>query len=357
VNEPELEARLAETAAAIAEPDDGAARAVRAALDAKTKPRGSLGRLEQVARRVAAIRGTAELRPLSAVIVLAAADHGVAAERVSAYPAEVTRQMLANFASGGAAINVLAARAGTELLVVDAGVRVPVDNPQVRSLRIGAGTANLREEPAMSREQALRSLVCGIDLAHELAARQVAIVGFGEMGIANTTSAAALTAALLAHDPRAVCGRGTGLDDEGLGRKVAVVRAALRRHRPDSDDPVGVLAAMGGFEIGVLAGLALGAAAERQVVLLDGFISTTAGLVAAAIEPQVTRALIAAHRSPEPGHKIALAALGLTPLLDLGLRLGEGTGAALAIPVIQASLAVLDEMSTFARADVTDAGR
>jgi nicotinate-nucleotide--dimethylbenzimidazole phosphoribosyltransferase len=353
----ELELRIAETAAAIAEPDAGAARAMRAALDAKTKPRGSLGRLEQLARRVASNRGTAELGPLPATIVVAVADHGVASESVSAYPAEVTRQMLANFAANGAAINVLAARAGAELLVVDAGVRVAVENPQIRSARIGAGTGNIGAEPAMTRDDALRALDAGIELARELAGRGVAILGLGEMGIANSTSAAALAACLLDLDPRAVCGRGTGIDDAALARKVAVVRTALRRHRPDRGDPIGVLAALGGFEIAMLAGATLGAAAERMVVLLDGFIASTAALVATAIEPRATRALIAAHRSPEPGHRPVLEALRLEPLLDLGLRLGEGTGVALALPLVQASLALVADMATFADAGVTDAGR
>jgi nicotinate-nucleotide--dimethylbenzimidazole phosphoribosyltransferase len=348
---------IAATAARIAEPDPTAARAMRATLDAKTKPRGSLGRLEQLARRVAAIRGTAELGPLPATIVVAAADHGVAEEGVSAYPQEVTRQMLANFAAGGAAINVLAARAGAELLVVDAGVTVPVDNPQVRSLRIGPGTRNLSVESAMTRAQALEAVCAGIELACELAARDVAILGLGEMGIANSTSAAAVTACLLKVDARAVCGRGTGVDDAGLGRKVKVVRTAMRRHNPDPDDPLGVLAALGGFEIAVLAGLALGGAAERALVMVDGFIAATAALVAAAIEPRSTRAMIAAHRSPEPGHRAVLEALRLDPLLDMGLRLGEGTGVALALPLVHASIAIAAEMATFADAAVSDAGR
>ena len=297
-----------------------------------------------------------KLEATAAAIVVAAADHGVAAEGVSAYPAQVTRQMLANFAAGGAAINVLAAQAGAEVVVVDAGVAVAVDNPQIRSIRIGPGTENFSQAPAMTRAQALEALVAGIELARELAEREVGIVGLGEMGIGNSTCASTLTAVLLEQEPRAVCGRGTGLDDPGLARKVRVVRSAIRRHKPQRADPVGVLSAVGGFEIGLLAGLALGGAAERMVVLLDGFIATSAALLAAAIEPRVARAMVASHLSPEPGHRLALAALGLQPVLDLGLRLGEGTGAALALPVIQASLAIVDEMSTFAAAGVTDAG-
>ena len=353
----ELEGRIASTAARVSEPDPGAARAMRAALDHKTKPRGSLGRLEQLARRVAAIRGTADLGPLPATIVVAAADHGVAAEGVSAYPPEVTRQMLANFAAGGAAINVLARQAGAELLVIDAGVAEPVSNPQIRSLRIGPATRNFKLEPAMSRSHALEALTAGIDIASELEGQAIGIVGLGDMGIGNSTSAAALAACLLGLEPRAVCGRGTGLDDEGLTRKVSVVRSALRRHKVGPTDPVGALAAVGGFEIGMLAGLTLGAAASGLVVVVDGFITSVAALVAATIEPRATRAMIASHLSPEPGHRPVLEALELKPLLDMGLRLGEGTGAALAIPLIQASLAAADEMATFAVAGVTDAGR
>jgi nicotinate-nucleotide--dimethylbenzimidazole phosphoribosyltransferase len=340
---------------AIAPADAEAARAVRAALDDKTKPRGSLGRLEQIACRVAAIRGTAALAPLRAVIVVAAADHGVAAEGVSAYPPEVTAQMVANFARGGAAINVLARRAGAGLLVVDAGTAQPIDHPRVRSLRAGPGTANFKHMPAMSESQCRECLSAGVALADELADDGVGIVGLGEMGIGNSTAAAAITAALLGRDAREVCGRGTGVDDAGLARKVGVVRAALRRH--EGREPLDVLAAVGGFEIALLAGLALGAAARRMVVLVDGFIATAAALVAARIDRRAKDAMIAAHRSPEPGHALALAELGLEPLLDLTLRLGEGTGAALAIPIVQASLAIVAEMATFADAGVSDAGR
>jgi nicotinate-nucleotide--dimethylbenzimidazole phosphoribosyltransferase len=340
---------------AIAPPDAEAARAARAALDAKTKPRGSLGRLEQIARRVAAIRGTAALAPLRAVIVVAAADHGVAAEGVSAYPPEVTAQMVANFARGGAAINVLARHAGAGLIVVDAGTVQPIDHPNVRSLRAGPGTANFKHMPAMSESQCRECLSAGVALADELADDGVGIVGLGEMGIGNSTAAAAITAALLGRDAREVCGRGTGLDDTGLARKVGVVRAALRRH--DVREPLDVLAAVGGFEIALLAGLALGGAARRMVVLVDGFIATAAALVAARIDARAQDAMIAAHRSPEPGHALALAELDLEPLLDLRLRLGEGTGAALALPIVQASLAIVAEMATFADAGVSDAGR
>jgi nicotinate-nucleotide--dimethylbenzimidazole phosphoribosyltransferase len=219
-------------------------------------------------------------------------------------------------------------------------------------MRIGPGTANIAAQRAMSREDAIAALVAGVSLSRELAAQSVGIIGLGEMGIANTTAAAAVVSALLDVDARDVCGRGTGIDDRTLARKVGVVRRALRRHAP-----VEVLAAVGGFEIGLLAGLALGGAAERVVVLVDGFVASAAALIAAQLAPDARQVMIAAHRSPEPGHAVALAALGLEPLLDLGLRLGEGTGVALALPVVQASLAIVADMATFAGAGVTDTGR
>jgi len=325
------------------EPADHEARnAAGRALDAKTKPRGSLGRLEEIAQRVAGIRHDPVPGRLQAAVVVAAADHGVASEGVSAYPPEVTRQMLANFDDGGAAVCVLARIAGASLLVIDAGV--------------GAPTGNIADGPAMSRADALRWVEAGMGVADELAGAGVGIVAIGEMGIGNTTAAAALCAALLDVEPAATCGRGTGVDDAGLAHKVEVVSRALRSNDL-SDDPLAVLAALGGFEIAFLCGLALGAAANRQVVLLDGFIATVAALVAALLAPDVADAMIAAHLSPEPGHRLALDALGLEPLLDLGLRLGEGSGAALALPLLDAALAILAEMATFQSAGVTDAGR
>jgi nicotinate-nucleotide--dimethylbenzimidazole phosphoribosyltransferase len=319
------------------------------AYDAKTKPRGSLGRLEELGCRLAAIRGFVP-RSLEAAIVVAAADHGVAREGVSAYPPEVTAQMVANFAAGGAAVNVLARQAGARLILVDAGVAVPFEHAAVRSVRLGAGTANLAEGPAMTAEQARRGFEAGRELADEL--RHVDVVALGDMGIGNTTSASALTAALLGVDPALVCGRGTGLDDAGVARKAAVVRRALDVNR--GADP---LAALGGFELVFLAGLALGCAANRTAVLLDGFITSAAALAATRIDAAVLDVLIASHRSPEPGHALVLDALGLHPLLDLELRLGEGSGAALALPLLAAALKILDEMATFESAGVDDSGR
>jgi nicotinate-nucleotide--dimethylbenzimidazole phosphoribosyltransferase len=313
------------------------------AFDAKTKPRGSLGRLEELACTIAEIRGTASPGRLRSVVVVVAADHGVAAEGVSAYPQEVTCQMLDTFHAGDSAVCVLARRAGAALRIVDAGV--------------GSPTANIALGPALSRDAAARHIADGVAFADELAADGFGVVALGEMGIANTTSAAALAAALLPAAPVSVCGRGTGLDDAGIARKVEVVERALRANPTDPADPLGTLAALGGHEIAFLCGLALGAAAHRMVVLLDGFITTAAALVAVRLEPDVAAALIAAHLSPEPGHRPLLDAFGLSPLLDLGLRLGEGTGAALALPLLDAALALLEEMATFEAAGVTDAGR
>lgn len=351
------EALLEETIERIRPTDQRSYRAAVAALDAKTKPRGSLGRLEDLACRVAAIRRTSTPGQLSAAIVVAAADHGVAREGVSAYPQEVTRQMLANFAAGGAAVCLLAREAGASLRVVDAGAAEPLLDTAVRQLRIAPGTANIVEGPAMTREQALEAIAAGISIAAELEAEGIGMVALGEMGISNTTSASALCAVFLAADPALVCGRGSGIGGERLAHKIAVIRRAIAVNAPDPTDPLAVLAALGGFEIGVLAGVALGAAARHLVVVLDGFITGVAALVAARLEPHAGEAMIAAHRSPEPGHALVLEALGLEPLLDLGLRLGEGTGAALALPLIQSALVVLSEMATFGEAGVTDAGR
>jgi nicotinate-nucleotide--dimethylbenzimidazole phosphoribosyltransferase len=331
--------------------------AAQRAFDAKTKPRGSLGALEQLAVRVAALQGVAIPAVPEAAIVVAAADHGVAAEGVSAYPQEVTAQMVANFAAGGAAINVLARAAGARLLVVDAGVATPCTQPGVRPLRFGPATANIARGPAMPRAVAEDALAAGRALAAELAGGGIGLVGVGEMGIANTTSASALSAYLLPAEPALVCGRGTGIDDEGLARKVETVTRALAVNDVEPGDALGALAALGGFELALLAGVVLGCFAARVPVVLDGFITGAAALAAARLEPASVAAMIASHRSPEPGHALVLEALGLEPLLDLGLRLGEGSGAALALPLVRSALALLNEMASFEDAGVTDAGR
>jgi nicotinate-nucleotide--dimethylbenzimidazole phosphoribosyltransferase len=334
--------------------DEAARRAALAAWDSKTKPRGSLGELEELAARIAAIRGSADPGPLRAGVLLAAGDHGYAAEGVSAYPPEVTRQMLATYAAGRAAISILARRAGAELLLVDAGITEPFEHESVRALRLGAGTRNAVHEPAMERDAAGRGLEAGGTLLDELADEGVGIVGLGDMGIGNTTAASAVCAALLPARPEDVCGRGTGIGDEALARKVGVVRRAIGTNEVDESDPVGVLAAVGGFEFAVLAGACLRAPARGVVVLLDGFVTAAAALVSVRLDPAVVDYLVASHRSPEPGHSLVLADLGLRPLLDLGLRLGEGSGAALALPLVQSALALLADMAKFEDAGVAD---
>jgi nicotinate-nucleotide--dimethylbenzimidazole phosphoribosyltransferase len=343
--------------ARIAPPDAATASACRAKLDLKTKPRGSLGRLEEVAVQVAALTRDVSTPVPRAAIVVAAADHGVADEGVSAYPAEVTPQMVANFSAGGAAVNVLARRAGADLVVVDTGVAVPCDGPLVRSLRFGAGTANMASGPAMPEPVAIEAVLAGAGMAAELAADGVGLIGIGEMGIGNSTSASAIAAAMLGLDPALTTGKGTGLDEEGLEHKAAVVRRALAANPQASGDPVATLAALGGFEIAFLTGVVLGSAAARIPVLLDGFITSASALIAARLASASITAMIASHLSPEPGHQLVLDALELEPLLDLGMRLGEGSGAALAIPVVQSALAILNEMASFDSAGVTDAGR
>jgi len=289
-------------------------------------------------------------------LILAAGDHGVARRGVSAYPAEVTAQMVANFARGGAAANVLARQMGARVLIVDAGVAAPAgEYPTVLSRRHGPGTADLSDGPAMSRATAISCVNTGLELAEESIAAGAGVLAVGEMGIGNTTAAAAITAAFTGLPAEAVTGRGTGVADERYTLKVETVRAALRLHAPDPTDPLGVLAAVGGFEIGVLAGAILAAAAARTPVVLDGFITAASALVACGLVPDARAYLLAAHRSAEVGHGAALDLLGLVPLLDLGLRLGEGTGALLALPLLDAAARLLDEMATFAEAGVSGA--
>jgi nicotinate-nucleotide--dimethylbenzimidazole phosphoribosyltransferase len=346
---------LAETIAQIAAPDEAAATEAQRLLDDKTKPRRSLGRLEDLACRIAGARGTpCPPLPTKAIVVMAA-DHGVADEGVSAYPAEVTAQMLLNFARGGAAINVLSRQVGARLVVVDLGTRTPIDVPEVLSRRIGPGTRNFTAGPAMTRDEAVRALEVGIELAGVLSADGIDLIGLGEMGIGNTTAASALTAAFSGLDPAEVTGRGTGIDDAGWARKVAAIRRALAAN-PVGGDPLETAAALGGFEILGLAGVVLGAAARRIPVVVDGFITAAAALVAVWLAPVAAGYLIASHRSVEVGHRVLLAALHTAPLLDLDLRLGEGSGAALAMPLCEAAVRILREMATFSAAGVTDSG-
>jgi nicotinate-nucleotide--dimethylbenzimidazole phosphoribosyltransferase len=348
---------LQRTCAAVVPACRLAAVEAQARMDNKTKPRGSLGRLEELACRLASVYGTPDPGPPAKAVVVMAADHGVAEEGVSAYPQEVTGQMVRNFATGGAAINVLARLQQARVVVVDMGTRATRDEMiQVRSNRLGPGTANFTRGPAMSREVAAQALEYGIALAAELHEMGVGVLAVGEMGIANTTAASAITAALLGQPPEQVTGRGTGVDDDRLRRKVLAIARALAVNRPDRSDALDVLAKVGGFEIAGLAGVILGAAARKLPVVLDGFITGAAALVAVGLCPGAREYLIAAHRSTEPGHAFILRHLDLRPLFDLDMRLGEGTGAVLALNLVEASLRLLREMATFKGAGVTDAG-
>ncbi|SIN91069.1 nicotinate-nucleotide-dimethylbenzimidazole phosphoribosyltransferase [Singulisphaera sp. GP187] len=323
-----------------------------------TMPPGSLGRLLELGRQLASLQHTD--RPIGepALVAVFAADHGVAASGVSAYPSEVTGQMVANYLNGGAAVNVLARRAGATVRVVDLGVAsLPQElagHEKLESHPIAAGTRNFLLEPAMTRDQAYQAVLVGIRLAEQWVRRdQFRVVALGEMGIGNTTASSALLAALTRSPVDRVVGRGTGLDDEGYLRKCRVIDESLALHGRQIADIWDLLARLGGFEILGLAGLALGAARHRALIVLDGLISTVAGLIAVRLCPSIQPFLVASHVSPEPGHRIALAELGITPLLDLGLRLGEGSGAVLALPIIASAADLLRDMATFDSAGIS----
>jgi len=310
---------------------------IRRRLDSLTKPQGSLGRLEELALQVGLIQGTDMPWVGRKAMLLFCADHGVVEEGVSPFPQEVTRQMVANFRSGGAAITVLCRQYGIEPVIVDMGVGKP--------------TRNFAREPAMSRAEAERAIDVGREHAND-----ADLLGAGEMGIGNSTAAAALLCAFTGIDPQDAAGRGTGLDNAGVTRKAEVIARALELHRPDPGDAIGVLAALGGFEIAAIAGLILGAAQKRRVVVLDGFISCSAAVVVRALEPAALDHVVYSHRSAERGHRRMLEFLNARPLLDLDMRLGEGTGAAIGISLIEAAVRLYREMSTFESAAVSTAG-
>ena len=326
-------------------------------LDQLTKPPGSLGRLEELARRLVEVRGGGAPAVERPVIFTFAGDHGVVAEGVSAYPPVVTAQMVENFLRGGAAVNVLARQAGARVVVADLGVATPLPaRAGLVSRRVAPGTGNIARGPAMTREQALAAIEAGAALAEAAIEDGADLLGLGEMGIGNTTAASAVTAAITRAPVEAVTGRGTGIDDAAWSRKVDAVRRALEVNRPDPADGVDVLARVGGFEIGGLAGVALAGAARRVPVVLDGFVATAGALIAAAVAPDARHYFFASHRSVEPGHAAALAHLGLEPHLDLGMRLGEGTGAALFIHLARAAALIYTEMATFKSAGVDERG-
>jgi nicotinate-nucleotide--dimethylbenzimidazole phosphoribosyltransferase len=347
---------LDQAIAAVEPLDDGALADARAHQDDLTKPPGSLGRLEEVAVQLAGIRRRDRTLLGPAAVLVCAADHGVTAEGVSAYPAEVTPQMVLNFLGGGAAINAIARQVGARVVVLDAGVAADLPpHPALLARKVRRGTASIVSGPAMSREEARAAVEAGIEAAWALHDEGVEALAVGDMGIGNTTAASAVVAAVTGAEAAEVVGRGTGVDDAGLARKIAAVGAALRRALPqlDTADGLGVVAELGGLEIAAIAGAVLGAASRRMVVVIDGHPATAGALVAALLCPAATAYMIGGHRSVERGHRLALARLGVVPLLDLDLRLGEGTGACLALGLIQAAARLSAEMATFSSAGVS----
>ena len=344
-----------QTLAKIIPLDQSAMDAARARQDTLTKPQGSLGRLEELSITLAGIFMDPIPKINRKAVILAAGDHGVVAEGVSAYPQEVTPAMVGNFLAGGAAINVLARHVGASIVVLDAGVAADLpDDPAMRAVKIGRGTANMAIGPAMSREDAIRCIEAGIAAADEQIAKGADLIAFGDMGIGNTTPSSAITAVVTGADPSVTTGRGTGLDDPALAHKVEVVRRSIEVNKPDAKDGLDLLAKVGGFEIGMLAGAMLGTAAAHRPAVVDGFISGAAALIAWTLAPTLSHYLIASHQSVEPGHRIGMETMGLTPLLDMGMRLGEGSGATLAMPIIEAAAKCLAEMATFADAGVAE---
>jgi len=331
--------------------------AARARQDSLTKPQGSLGRLEEISVKVAGIKGEAMPALEYKAIITMAADHGVVAQGVSLYPPEVTAEMVQNFLRGGAGINVLARQVGARVVVVDMGVASDLEpHPGLISKKVAYGTRDMTKGPAMSQEEAIHAVEAGLEVLEQEVGKGLDIVGTGDMGIGNTTSSSAITAAMCGKLVAEVTGRGTGIDDGQLAHKVMVIERALRVNQPDARDPLGVLAKVGGFEIGGLVGVMIAAAAHRVPIVIDGFISGAAALIATGLAPQLRDYLIAGHVSAEKGHRAALEHLGLRPLLDLEMRLGEGTGAVLAIFIVEAAVKTLAQMATFPEAGVHEAG-
>ena len=336
--------------------DEKSMATARTRQDILTKPRGSLGQLEELSIQLAGMTASPSPSVERKTVVVMAADHGVVVEDVSAYPAEVTPQMVLNFLNGGAAINVLARQSNARVVIVDMGVASEIEDTSGKLVRrkIGLGTANLAQGPAMTREHAIQSIQSGIEIAEAEIAQGVEILATGDMGIGNTTPSAAIACALMDQSPENIVGRGTGVDDAGLKRKIDVIRRALEINKPNANDALDVLAKVGGFEIGGLAGVMLASAANRKPVVIDGFISTAAAMIVTSLAPAARSYMIAAHVSQERGHKLMIEWLGLKPLLNLNMRLGEGTGAALAFHLIDASTRILREMATFDEAGVSD---
>lgn len=324
-------------------------------LDSLTKPQGSLGKLEDIAKQLAGIFEKPLPEITGKAVLVMAGDHGVVEEGVSAFPKEVTPQMVFNFLAGGAGINVLSRQAGAKVVCTDVGVDAEIEHPDLRSKKVARGTANMAKGPAMSREQAVEALLVGIDAAKEQIAEGVNLLATGDMGIANTTPSAAIVAVMTGQPVKTVVGRGTGINDSALNHKIDVIEQSLKVNQPNRKDALDVLSKVGGLEIAALAGAVLGAAAYRVPIVVDGFISTAAALIATGLQPEARNYLIPSHGSVEPGHIYALKALGLDPLLNLGMRLGEGTGAAITFYLVEAACRILKEMATFAEAGVAEA--
>ncbi len=349
------ESQLDAVIASVTPTEASAEEVAWARLDSLTKPPRSLGRLEELAAHVARVQGTDRPSVGRKVILLMAGDHGVVEEGVAVYPQDVTWQMVANIVGKGAAISQLADSVGAEVLVYDVGViRDLSDMPGVVIRKVAPGTRNMATGPAMTREEAAQAVMVGVQAARDAVVAGTELISTGDMGIGNTTPASALTAAFTGADVAAVCGRGTGLDDEGVALKVSVVERALAVNGVGDLDPLGVLAAVGGLEIAALAGVVIGAAEQHTCVIFDGFISGSAALAAVRICPTAADYLFTSHRSMEPGHTVQLDALGQKPVLELDMRLGEGTGGALAMGIIDASCRMLSNMATFAEAGVSD---
>ncbi|MFA4983951.1 MAG: nicotinate-nucleotide--dimethylbenzimidazole phosphoribosyltransferase [Candidatus Omnitrophota bacterium] len=347
---------IKDTLRGITLPDKKTAAAAKKRLDILTKPKDSLGRLEEFSRRVAGITGNLRPRLSRKTIFTIAADHGVAREGVSLFPQDVTAQMIRNFLNGGAAINVLARHVGADVVIVDMGsaVRIRTRRKNFIEQRMASGTNNIARGPAMNRDTAIQAIETGISVFEgEFSKKRIAIAGLGEMGIGNTTAASAITGCITGTRIKDVTGRGTGISGRQLENKVGVIKTALRINMPDRYDPIDVLAKIGGFEIGGLTGVILAAAKNRVPVVIDGFITASAALIATEISPLSKEYLFASHDSVEKGHRIALRWMGLEPVLNLKMRLGEGTGACLGISMIEAGIKILNEMATFKDAGVS----
>jgi nicotinate-nucleotide--dimethylbenzimidazole phosphoribosyltransferase len=354
---------LDETVSGIGRLDNAVMERVQKRLDNLTKPQGSLGRLEELARHIAGITGKESPTLKHKVIFTLAADHGVTEEGVSAYPKEVTPQMVYNFLRGGAGINVLAKQVNARVIIVDMGVceklqisgyKLQDDKTAFKDCKINLGTRNFTKGPAMSREDAIKSIEVGIKLVEEEISKGIDIIGTGDMGIGNTTPSSAITAVFTDCKIEDVTGYGTGINESGWAKKVESIKKGIAVNKPDASDPIDVLAKVGGYEIGGIAGVILGAARHRIPVVIDGFISGAGALIAVGLAPQAKDFIIASHCSQERGHKYALARMGLKPFLDLNLRLGEGTGAALAMSLCESAVRILNEMATFGEASVSE---